>query len=108
MVDPKLDLTRTDEAIDIGHKVLGMLAEGYDGEQIGRALDVNAGWASYCLGAYAGRVLLGKVPPYPSPECGDGPSYDGWCYVHGVYHPEPGVTHRPGPPAGPVTGTAGA
>lgn len=79
------DLSETDPAMDLGHKVLWMLGDGYDGEQITRECGVTPTRALEALTAYASRVLYGTAPERPSPECGVS-TYNGWCFVHGVFH----------------------
>lgn len=80
-------LTTTDPVMDLGRKVLGMLAEGYDGEQITQRFDITVERAEQVLHAYAGRVLHGTAPKaMPAAECGPPNTFDGWCFVHGVYH----------------------
>ena len=81
-------LTTTDPIMDLGRKVLGMLAEGYDGEQIA-GLGCTVEQAEQALHAYAARVLHGTAPKaMPSTECGAANAFDGWCYTHGVFHPD--------------------
>lgn len=81
------DLTRTDPLMDLGRRVLAMLAEGYDGEQITR-LGCTVEQAEAALHAYAARIFHGTAPAQPGPECGVN-TYDGWCFTHGVFHIEP-------------------
>ncbi len=81
-----LDLTVTDEIAETGRRVLALLVAGYDGPQITDMTGVDTGRCALALGYYAGRILLGTVPPPPSPECGER-THDGRCYVHGVFHP---------------------
>lgn len=80
-------LTTTDPVMDLGRKVLGMLFDGYDGEQITQRLDITVERAEQVLHAYAARVLHGSAPKaMPSAECGAANAFDGWCFVHGVFH----------------------
>lgn len=82
------DLTHTDPTMDLGKRTLAMLAEGYDGEQIRTRLGCTAEQAESALHAYATRILRRAAPAtQPSPECRI--TYDGWCFAHGVFHPEP-------------------
>lgn len=82
-----IDLLQTDPTIDLGDRVLRLLAEGYDGEQVAEIVGESPARAMEALVTYAHRVLHGTAPAHPSPECGPVPSYNGWCYVHGVFHP---------------------
>lgn len=81
-----IDLSVMDPTMDLGSRVIGLLAEGYGGDQIAEICDVDPVRALEALTAYAARVLVGPVPSHPSPEC-RASSYDGWCYTHGVFHP---------------------
>lgn len=82
-----IDLSQTDPTIDLGNRVLLLLAEGYGGEQVAEIVGESPARAMEALVTYAHRVMHGTVPAHPSPECGSVPSYNGWCYVHGVFHP---------------------
>jgi hypothetical protein len=85
-----IDLAQTDSTVALGARVLGMLAEGYDGQQVAEACGVDAERAMEALTVYAGRILAGTVSAHPSAECGARSSYDSWCNVHGVFHPTVG------------------
>lgn len=85
----EMDLSVMDPTMDLGDKVLRLLAEGYAGDQIAVICEVDPARALEALTAYAARVLVGPVPSHRSPEC-CASSYDGWCYAHGVFHPAGG------------------
>jgi hypothetical protein len=81
------DLKATDPTMDLGARVLRMLADGYDGEQIAGALYTTAEEAKRALVAYTTRILDGTAPKaMPSAECGLPNAYDGFCHRHGVFH----------------------
>lgn len=82
-----LDLTSTDPTIDLGNRVSSLIREGYSGQQIAEAVGESPERAMEALTAYAHRVLFGTAPAMPSPDCGVGSTTDGWCFVHGVFHP---------------------
>lgn len=81
------DLTSTDPSMDLGNRVLALLEEGYSGRQIAEAVGESPERAMEALVSYAHRILHGTAPAMPSPDCGSGSTTDGWCFVHGVFHP---------------------
>jgi len=80
------DLTSSDQVMELGQRVSGLIVEGYSGEQITAFTGASADAALEALTAFASRVLHGTAPSMPSPECGPGSSTDGWCWTHGVFH----------------------
>ena len=78
---------QTDPVMELGYSVLNQIANGYDGEQVMQGRGVSVDVAMAAVAEYAARILRGVEAPAPTAECR--PSYSGWCYPHGVFHPAP-------------------
>lgn len=78
-----------DAEMDRGNTLLQLVAEGYDGNQIGERFDIAPERAEELIALYVQRVLRGNAPPAPSPDCLIN-GFDGWCMKHGCYHPQRG------------------
>lgn len=71
-----------------GKALFRLIADGFDGKQIGERYDVAPERAEELILLYVRRVLRGDVPRAPGAECQIS-EFDGWCFKHGCYHPQP-------------------
>jgi hypothetical protein len=79
-----------------GRTLLNLIAEGFDGQQIGERYGVSPERAEELILIFVRRVLRGDAPPAPGAECSLS-EFDGWCFKHGCHHPAPNTA--PNPPA---------
>lgn len=59
-----VDLSTNDGVLDLGRRVVGLIAEGRTGVEIAEETGATTAELMFVVGMYVGLVIVGETPPY--------------------------------------------